>query len=453
MEAIALALLSVLVVSALFFFTKGTFLELSLSKGKIWPIFLYRELALVFIPIILVQSLGVKTFPLALFYATDDKTLFIGLFVIYAIFTFSLSLAVFSRIIPISKPLGLEAANIAGSHQFTYTERFAAISTLTGLGLLLLSIAFYGYSHALFTSILNGENLLLVRVANKHSELPSQISQIIRFSSWISAIHCGILIGTNRKAKAIFYFFSSFILSSAGGGKAPIFMGLIIIASSICIIKRPRINLKLLSIYIPFGCAVIFFGAYYVVLLQSPSLNFHDYLFYLVNRIGVGQMSGTYETYSIPRLSGDFYWHMIPFANLFIDYPVYDKQLMSFIENIFDNGVKNSLFISEAFGIGGWTLAILSPIIVGFSYVAGSFFLQKALCLFFNEQVARLYFLPLYILSSSLTGGFSSFALFKGLILSILILGVYWILSPLLRLTIGKQPPMSPNGSTKHTSG
>lgn len=94
-------------------------------------------------------------------------------------------------------------------------------------------------------------------------------------------------------------------------------------------------------------------------------------------------MAGTYETFSIQLHSTSFGWHAIPFANLFVDYPVFSKELMLLSEGgAYDStGVKNSLFIAEAFGMGGWELALTSPLIFSFGY------LIKLIIIYFSLKV------------------------------------------------------------------
>ena len=62
------------------------------------------------------------------------------------------------------------------------------------------------------------------------------------------------------------------------------------------------------------------------------------------------------------------------------------------------------------------------------------FFLFLFLVRFFGRSVAVVYAIPLYVVSSSITGGFSSFPLFKGLLLEVMCLGVVWLVFGLLGL-------------------
>ena len=86
------------------------------------------------------------------------------------------------------------------------------------------------------------------------------------------------------------------------------------------------------------------------------------------------------------------------------------------------------MFISEAYGIGGWSLLVLSPFIMGLSYVLGIKIMFIYMKLFFNRNIAVIFSLPMYITSSSITGGFSSFPFFKGLILNIILISFVWFI-------------------------
>ena len=133
---------------------------------------------------------------------------------------------------------------------------------------------------------------------------------------------------------------------------------------------------------------------------------------------------------------------MVPGASFFIDYIPYDKALMMVTEGYgySEMGVKNSFFISEAYGIGGMLLVFFSPIVVGMCYALGSYFLYLFLKKFFGYAVSVIFTLPIYILSSALTGGFSSFPLFKGLLLEVLCLGVIWMVFQFFRLSFRSAP-------------
>jgi hypothetical protein len=176
---------------------------------------------------------------------------------------------------------------------------------------------------------------------------------------------------------------------------------------------------------------------YVVVSFQIPNLNFVNFWIYLYNRLGIGQMEGVYETFSLDEIpEGRYYLHMIPFASLFTHYTNFQKILMMVTEgyDYASMGVKNSLFIAEAYAIGGWGLTLISPIIVGITYGLGLFVFFKGLKFLFGDDVARVYFLPLYLLTHQLTGGFSGFPLLKRVIHILLLLTSVWVIRRLLQI-------------------
>jgi len=420
-----------------------TKLSISTSNGRVWPIIFYREILLALMPIILIQAYGVSNFPAALFFPRDEGTLKIALLVIYSISFFLISLIITLHITN-SKPSIISPQEIKSSPSI---EVFAISALALSILLLSVSVLLLNYKHALIHSIITGENILVTRLANVYtSSLPTQISQTINVCSWITSIQTGIYLYQRKKLKSFAFGVASITLASAGGGKAPIVMSIIISALSYTMLARPRLNIRNTLISAPPYIIAITLLTYWVVSLQVPDLTPDKFIIYLINRIGVGQMSGTYETFSIPPLEGDFFWHMIPFASQFIEYKIYDKELMLFVEGAeyTRTGVKNSLFISEAYGIGGWPLALISPAIVGISYGLGILLTHKYLEILFDKKIAAIYFMPIYILSSPITGGFSSFALLKGLILTFMVIGLIWIfqksiIEPIIKTT--KNPP------------
>jgi hypothetical protein len=321
-------------------------------------------------------------------------------------------------------------------------RRFATAAMVAGIGLFLISLIFFSYRHALISSVLSGESLLRIRLENNYiSKLPSQFAQLISISWWIGSIYSGILIYRKKWSDFLLYGLMTFFLASARGDKAPMITCILIISFSYISVQGFKYSLgklfKYLLLFLPF----LYFLLYLIVGLQIPDLSIKIFNKYLLSRVGVGQMAGVFETFSIQKIDGDFFWHIIPGASFISDYIPYEKVLMMVTEGYgySDMGVKNSLFISEAYGIGGMPLAIFSPFIVGASYGLGLYFLHIFITKFFSGSVSTIYTLPIYILSSSLTGGFSSFPLFKGLLLGIINIIVIWVVFQLLRFSLRKK--------------
>lgn len=438
LNAIFLFFLTVATVVFFYVATKNTLLRLDLRSGRIWPILLYREFFMVFSGILLASAYGVGAFEGAILNARDDDIFTTSLWSIYAVLAFGATLAFLVRYFDISSDIK-EYHLIVNDHK---VRRFANAAILIGVSLSIFSFLFLSYNHAFIASILTGEGLVAVRLRNSYgSRLPSQIAQVITISWWIISIYVGILLYQRRRLRGAFYGLISLFLASTAGDKAPVVMCFMLISFSYFSLRGVKISgrwaLKVVLLYFP----VLYIALFLIVSLQIPELTVEKFNVYLLNRLGVGQMAGVFETFSIPRLDGDFFWHMIPGASFFVEYIPYDKMLMMIVEGYgyTEMGVKNSLFISEAYGMGGMPLVIFAPAIVGISYALGILILYLFLYRFFGRPIALIYALPLYILSSALTGGFSSFPLFKGLILEILCLGVIWLGFQFLRLSLKKR--------------
>ena len=145
-------------------------------------------------------------------------------------------------------------------------------------------------------------------------------------------------------------------------------------------------------------------------------------------------MAGVYETFGLEKSGslpkGDFYWHMFPGASLFVNYIDYQKALMMVTEGYgySEMGVKNSYFIAEAFAIGGYPLMFLSPFIVAFSTALGLIVLVDLLKRIVGSKLSWPIAMLLCVKTQSITGGFSSFPLLKGVILIVGQLLVIWAL-------------------------
>lgn len=414
----------------LFFYlaSKKTYFELNLKTGFVWPLLLYKEFAIIFIPLILVQTNGVESFPV-IFNLKNNDVFFVSLLVLYAVFVFSLTFVMALRFLPISRKnhISFISSNFIKNVSIS---RFAMASFLSGFTVLLFAMLFLDYKHAFLRSIILGDNLLQVRLENVYSsKLPTQLSYLVKIASQITAIYASFLYLKGKIGWSVLCLLGAILLASAFGNKAAPVMCIVLAVLSYFSLKGSSISLKNISFYIFLYVPILYFFIFFVASIQFGEITIEEYNTYIINRIGVGQMAGVFETFSIPKLNGDFFWHMIPFARFFVEYIPYDKMLMMVVEGYsYDEmGVKNSFFISEAYGIGGWPLALLSPFIVGFSYAIGIRMLYCFIQFLFGNAVANFYAMPLYLLSSPLTGDFSSFPLLKGLILNFIILLPIWV--------------------------
>ncbi|CAM3609792.1 O-antigen polymerase [Arcobacter aquimarinus] len=410
-----------------YYFTKKTVLEINFKNGSVWSLLIYRELLFIYLPLLLLNYYGISKFSEIILFAKDKDIFWISLVSLVSIFLFLLTLAIFSKVLLPSIDLEYKQSAIKNRELVIFVNTFVFL----GLFLLVFSIFFLNYKHALIESIISDSSILQIRLSNTHnSYLPSQIQYLIVMSYVVASIYSGILLVLKKYLKLIIYLSISLLLASAAGDKAPLIFSIMLFFISYTYIKGINISFSkvffTLLVYLP----IIYMLLFFIVSLQISELTIEKLNIFLVERLGVGQMAGVFETLSIPKLEGEFYLHCIPFASLFNNYIPYDKALMLFTEsyNFEQMGVKNSMFISEAYGIGGWSLLVLSPFIMGLSYVLGIKVMFIYMKLFFNRNIAVIFSLPMYITSSSITGGFSSFPFFKGLILNIILISFVWFI-------------------------
>lgn len=436
----AAALCFLIVVSLGFFYhiTKRTFLRIDLGSGYVWPLQMYREFIMISSGALLPLIYGPQGFEGVILNGSAEQFFSASLMSVYALFALVFTLGVLARFV--SMPIGRE--NLLKLSHDKRISRFVNASLLAGFSVFVFSYFFLSYTHALIESIFAGSSLLAARLSNAYSSrLPSQLASVISFSWIIGAVYLGILLHGRKFKLLMIYGVLVFFLASARGDKAPMIQFIVLAALSFFALRGLTISLntiiRTLFIFVP----SIYFALYFLVSLQSVDLTIESFNVYLFNRLGVGQMAGVFETLSIQSLDGDYFWHIVPFASFFVDYIPYDKALMMATEGFEYNemGVKNSFFISEAYGIGGYALVFFSPFVVAFSFILGVYLLNLFLKIFFSPSIAAIFVLPLHISTSAFTGGFSSFPLFKGLILTFFCLGFIWIFYLFLRLSFVKR--------------
>ena len=163
---------------------------------------------------------------------------------------------------------------------------------------------------------------------------------------------------------------------------------------------------------------------------------------YFINRLGVGQMGGVYEQFNLNLYDPRYVYHSIPFASLFLDYPVFQKDLMLVSEGILDptrTGIKNSLFISEASAFG-WLYLILSPFIVGFNTAISIAIIALFLSKFYLSDRILSFKIStfLFLCMNALTGGFSEYMFFKSTIIILFSIGFVILVTKIFDFLVKK---------------
>jgi len=399
---------------------KNTVLDISYPRINPWPLLWYFTLALVLVPVVIVSARGIENTP-GLYVAQPGTESIVALVVLTTMIGYIITLAFFLRLFR----LGLRKTAVSISRtEEKHLQEVALILSI--LGLLTIAIfRFLGYKHAFLTALLENRRLLEVRLANKYaSHVPSQIASFLPLVGYLLSTIAGY-IGRKNLGKSFWYLALSILFLSSPGDKAPPIWGVILwmLAQGSVLPKRVFSFRTIVAIGVVslIGLATV----YYVTSIQVPNMSREVFFKYLLARIGIGQMAGMYETFGLIQTNsmpeGDFYLHMIPGAGFVTNYTDYHKALMMVTEGYeyTEMGVKNTLFVAEAWAIGGLPLALFSPIIVGFSTVIGLAVLIKVTRWIIGNELAPSIGLLLYLKTHDITGGFSSFPLFKGLILTV----------------------------------
>lgn len=422
MELILVVILTFLMFLVSYVSFKGTVLGLSPRRGLVWSPLYYKTLCFIFVPLILVQIFPLDELSNNPPPASPEVINRVTVYSFLSVFFFTMILAFLLRN---SRTARYLASFKVDSNDCAIFISFGYVFACLGLLLFFVAVFFLGHQHALIKSILSGENILSVRLSNAYvSNLPSQVAAFFSMAYKVVAIASGVALAVRRRWHSLILILISLFISSIGGAKAPLATAVIFFTLSYVIVNRPTFGFKSVFLYLILYPLAVFSAVYFITSYQIPELNFSSFMSFIFTRLGFGQMAGTFNTFSIPPLHGEYFYHIIPFASIFVDYPIYQKDLMLHVMGVdFERtGIQNSLFISEAYGIGGWSLVLLSPFIVGVSYFFGLMLFYYYIKFAVGERISGFYSVPLYVSSMDLTGGFSSFPLFKATLLMMIIL-------------------------------
>lgn len=420
-----------LVFISAFLVFQGTIFDITYIRENPWPLLWYLQILWVMFPLIIVSALGIDNIPI-LYVAQSGSETIITLITIISMLLYILSLGFFLRFFGMYyRRYFPEKRSSNIFNVYNKASEIAFTLSITGFLLIVIFDAL-DYKHAFLYAMLKNTSLLQIRLANKYNSLvPSQLASMLFVIGYLLSVLAGY-VGKSGSKKSYIYLAIAIFILSAPGDKAPVAYAIILwILGRGMYLPKSIFSIRILTsaiILISISLGLIYFA----LSLQNPGLTPQIFAKYLLNRLGVGQMAGLYETFglieknSMPK--SDYFWHMIPFASFFVDYIDYQKLLMMVTENVgySQMGVKNTYFLAEAYAIGGPILAFISPIIVGFSTALGLYVLLRTARLFVRKELSILMTLPIYLRTHDITGGFSSFPFFKGLIMLMLQLLVLW---------------------------
>ena len=429
MEAAFFILLCIALLVVFYFSLRYTPLEISFNRGGLAGLLLFREMfGLVALAVVLLNIYGPDYFHG--FKNTKDDSVFpISLVVFYSLFVFLITAGGALKLI-FHKYYRGQLGNSNRQLKFSDLDysrllRFGWSFALVGLAVNLFGSFYYGTDHAFIGAIFYGENLKGIRLSNVYeSEMPGAFNSFRKFCYIFLAIILGGMSFSKSRISFIFMVFSVVYLSSFGGAKAPPVQALILYMISSACFSNLKFSFRLLINFL-IAITLVSTLVFYVVWLQKGGITIEEFFIYIINRLGVGQMAGVYEQFNLRLRSPEYILHSVPFASQIFEYPIFQKDLMvrsEFVTDANSTGVKNSLFISEAYAFGGNYLVMVSPFLVGISYALSLFFVFKiVLHLFLGSIAVSITFSGLFFVTYlPLTGGMSEWLFLKALFMIII---------------------------------
>lgn len=420
-----IAFLCALVLAFYGLMTNRTVLGFSIKDGQLSGLFFLTNLILFIIPcIIIIQYVDVYNSPV-LFYVSEDSLFEANILIIYGIFSFLAFFGIFYRIFINS----FEYSRGKLEKELHHHRDSLFFVFYVCIALLIISVAFaifgLGARHAFFEGFLGYGSAGVIRHQN------AAISNLSYFKHFIS-LNCALvsaIIATRafdqRGWVRLIGILVIIVCGSFYGSKSPIAIYSIIFAlaymeshgeiKSITFIKKIAFLLII--------CLLVLYGAiYFTYISNNENFNFGQYLF---NRVFIAQMAGMYEQWNLDLRSTVYAYHFVPFASLFIDYPVFHKDLMMISENRIDVnsiGIKNTFYLAEAYAAFGNLGLIFAPIIMGFSMVVNYLILSKFFQrVFGNKRLGVFFGSYLFVFFFGLTDGISQSVLLKGSVVVILL--------------------------------
>lgn len=368
MDFFILSLITVLLLPLALWSTKNTPFELSLKTRNYSGSFIFIEIFLYVLPaVLIVEGIGIQHFS----HFKNNSGLnvsFTSYFTLYSIALFFITIKFASYFVKVKANTSkLDPVDHCRVSLFTWSILISGLAIAFSLQL------FFDVQHSFLEVLLgDADSIRSVRMHNRYiAKVPTVLFSLIKFCYLFSAVLACTKYFDSKKIQRILVIVGGMYLAAQQGSKGPVVYYLLLIYVSYALFHEYHFSLKHLFI------SVLFLFLSFLALLLAMAMQFGDLstpevLEYLFVRVGVGQMIGTYEQFDIELYNPQYILQSLPFSASFKNWPNYNKDIMLISQNVGDSsstGVANSLFIAEAHAIGGITLAILSPIIVGISYL------------------------------------------------------------------------------------
>lgn len=414
MNLIVIISFSILLLSFYYLLLKNTVFGLSPRTGNYVGFFMFYNLIMFIIP----SSIFLNLFPITGFWVAfkveQESVFWITYLILISMFLFFLAL----KIISITSKNYLYLRKIDTNVNKYNIKFFMWFTTSICLLTIIFVWIFMGVGHSFSLAITNDLSLSTIRSELKaNSSIKGLRHLFILIVPFLSAILASNVYKNNNIERTIL-FIIILTISTWGGSKGPVLTMFIVYFISYSTFNNLKINLKLFFQLLMFILLLLFL-VYNIVLLQySHMTDISVFLDYFYQRVFIAQMIGVYEEFNLWIHNIEYIWHGVPFASSFVDYSIFHKDLMMISEDRTDPstiGIKNTLFIAEAYAMGGWLLVLVSPIWIALNmtltYIFIVYIMNK---LVFNslEYTKRIVAIALFSYIS-ITGGFSDLMFFK----------------------------------------
>lgn len=401
---------------------KGTIFGLSFKNQSYHGFFILYPIILSIVPSVLLLN----TFPITDFWVAfkvkQDSVFYISIIIIISYIFFLLILYFVSRIYPRYFFISTDYDSPC-KKKYILVVRFVISFSLI---IILLLWFIFGQGHSFSLAIMDNVSVSTFRMTISEHPLTKFAKYFfIIIGPLIIAIIASPVYVNNKKERVLSVILLLYI-ASWGGGKEPILILFIVGFIVYCTTNKVKVSIKAIFLSVLFILFILFI-TYHIVLLQYENLNINEFLDYFSQRVFVAQMIGVYEEFNIHLFNTDYIFHGLPFASFFVDYPIFHKDLMMVSEDRYDAttiGIKNTYFIAEAYGMGGWPLLLISPFIFGvnlaISYIIVLYIFNKLFP--YSDGINKLIVSVFLFSYMKVTGGFSDLMLFKNLIMLLILL-------------------------------
>lgn len=405
---------------------KGSVFGISLSDGTYAGFFIFYNFLVYAAPsAILLNLLTIDKFWVA--YKVKQEYVFqVTLLVLLCYLLFLTSLYLFSRLSP--KYFRLDLVSISENEKAIYRRMVYCALSLSVFFIAFLYFVF-DLKHSFTLSLASDLSISDNRLAIDGNRLSRYCGYYFySMTPFLAAIIASPVFKENPLGRCISIIATIFI-ATWGGSKGPILFSLLIMIFTHATFVRSKISLKRIFFSIILLCFFLI-AVFLVVGLQYQGMRegeltlFWDYLY---QRIFIAQMIGMYEEFSIHIMNYQYFFHGIPFASWFMDFPVFHKDLMMITEDRIDPsqiGIKNTFFIAEAYAMGGWFFIIPAVFIYALNFSLSFVLIVKLMNTFIVKNPSYNKVITAFFLFSYVTvfGGFSDLMLFKITVMLVMIL-------------------------------